>query len=321
MISVALCTYNGGKYIREQLESILFQTEPVGEIVICDDGSTDDTIPIIQQISAKYTGVIKLVQNTSQLGVCANFMQALSLCKGDIVFLSDQDDIWYTNKVEVMSRYLMTHPKIDLVFSDAIFMGGPLDGLKITENIALPQENKRMFSVGLALELSMYQVFAAGSSTAIRKKLIGEIPRPIPAIPMHDYFLQYEAAKRDAIAYLDIPLHHYRMHSEQSSGAGIYQKEILHSIRLKTLSEVWPNPKVLAYVKSDIDQNPRIKARLEYMTERNRLLHDFLGPVKVLTRPLTYHHLYRHNAWRVMKYDITRSVKYTISRFVKKVQR
>ena len=321
MISVALCTYNGGKYIREQLESILCQTEPVGEIIICDDGRTDDTIPTIQQISTKNAGIIKLVKNPTQLGVCANFMQALSLCKGDIVFLSDQDDVWYTNKVEVMSRYLMTHPKIDLVFSDAKFMGGHLDGLRMTENLSFPQENKKMFSAGLCFELSLFQVFVLGSSMAIRKKLLDRIPLHCPPIPSHDYYLQYEASKQDVIAYLNTPLYHYRMHHEQSSGAGIKQREILQSIQLSPLCEVWPNPMVLAYVKNDIDQNPRIKARLEYMTERNRLLHDFLGPVKVLTRPLTYHHLYRHNAWRVMKYDMTRSVKYTISRFIKKVQR
>ena len=79
MLSVALCTYNGEKYIREQIESIINQTMLVDEIVVCDDGSTDDTLNVIKQINAETPVNIRIYQNETNLGVCANFQKAVKL--------------------------------------------------------------------------------------------------------------------------------------------------------------------------------------------------------------------------------------------------
>lgn len=79
-ISVALCTYNGSKYIEEQLRSILNQTMQVDEIVICDDGSRDDTIQIIEEVKKEALTDIRIYRNETNLGVCANFQKAVDLC-------------------------------------------------------------------------------------------------------------------------------------------------------------------------------------------------------------------------------------------------
>jgi len=92
-ISVALCTYNGELYLREQLESILKQTFPPDEIIICDDGSTDTTIKILEEFRRKSFIPVKVYYNKENLGVSKNFEKAISLCSGDIIFLSDQDDV------------------------------------------------------------------------------------------------------------------------------------------------------------------------------------------------------------------------------------
>ena len=113
-VSVAMCTYNGALYIEEQLRSILAQTVPVNEIVICDDGSTDATISVIEKVrkDVERLGMrLLLKENRTPLGVNANFEKAMGLCSGDIIFLSDQDDVWESNKVETIKRYFEEHPK------------------------------------------------------------------------------------------------------------------------------------------------------------------------------------------------------------------
>src|SRR4051812_35139545 len=100
-LSVALCTFNGDKFLVEQLESILSQDLPVDEIIVCDDRSSDETLYLIDTFIRKYPGVIKLHQNESTLTSIRNFEKAIGLCTGDIVFLSDQDDVWLPEKTKI----------------------------------------------------------------------------------------------------------------------------------------------------------------------------------------------------------------------------
>jgi len=113
MISVCIATYNGEKYIKEQIESILPQLAPNDEIIISDDGSTDDTLKIIEDLHCSH---IRIVVNKGEHGYTPNFENAISQAKGDIIFICDQDDIWLPNKVETMARRLEEY---DMVISDA----------------------------------------------------------------------------------------------------------------------------------------------------------------------------------------------------------
>lgn len=101
MISVVMATYNGERYIKEQLESILFQTRKPDEIIINDDRSIDGTVDIIADIKKKYNAPIILKVNEKRLGYAQNFREAIRRTKGEIVFLSDQDDVWLENKIEI----------------------------------------------------------------------------------------------------------------------------------------------------------------------------------------------------------------------------
>ena len=101
MISIAMTTYNGEKYIERQLESIFSQTLPADEIIICDDASKDRTVEIINRfIEKNQTDKIRLVHNQENLGYIRNFHKAISLTRGDYIFLADQDDVWHADKIE-----------------------------------------------------------------------------------------------------------------------------------------------------------------------------------------------------------------------------
>ncbi len=104
-ISIAIATYNGERFLREQLDSLYAQTHPADEIVVCDDRSKDGTAAILEEYHQKYG--LKYHINEHQLGVNANFFKAMSLCTGDFVSICDQDDVWYPNKIETLYNHLI----------------------------------------------------------------------------------------------------------------------------------------------------------------------------------------------------------------------
>ncbi|MDP5231997.1 MAG: glycosyltransferase [Cellulophaga sp.] len=125
MISVCIATYNGEKYIEEQLLSILKQLGETDEIIISDDGSKDKTLALAKNLDSR----IKIVYNTKERGYTKNFENAISNANGDYIFLSDQDDVWVDNKVEIMMSYLKS---FDLVISDAEVCNSILEKTGVT---------------------------------------------------------------------------------------------------------------------------------------------------------------------------------------------
>ena len=103
MISVCIPTFNGEKFIKQQLDSILNQSMPVDEIIISDDSSSDNTVKIIKSYN---NNRIKLIENQTFKSPIFNLENALKKANGDYIFLADQDDIWYDNKVEIMMKHL-----------------------------------------------------------------------------------------------------------------------------------------------------------------------------------------------------------------------
>ena len=131
-VSVAMCTYNGERYVEEQLMSFAAQTRLPDEIVICDDGSADDTIKIASEISEHLPFPVRIYENSENLGVTKNFEKALQLCVGDIIFFSDQDDILMPEKIETIIEEFRNEPDIGYVFSDARIVDEALHPLGYT---------------------------------------------------------------------------------------------------------------------------------------------------------------------------------------------
>ncbi len=115
-VSVVMATYNGRKYISRQLNSICNQSRLPDEVLIFDDCSTDDTVCLVKQfVKERNLKNWHVIKNENNLGWKANFAQGIARAKGDIVFLSDQDDVWDADKIEVMCKNMEEHPGIGVL--------------------------------------------------------------------------------------------------------------------------------------------------------------------------------------------------------------
>lgn len=206
-VSIALATYNGEKFIREQLDSILQQSITNWELIICDDCSTDSTLQILNQYSSKDLR-IKIFKNEINLGFKNNFEKAISLCSGDYIALSDQDDVWTRNHLETLLDNLGEN---DLVGANAFLsdenakpMG--IDLLSCSKIDFLPKTKDECFFY--LLHSNIFQ----GSACLFRKSLVQKA-LPIPKIvKFHDYWLALTAASRNGVAYVNECILYYRQH-------------------------------------------------------------------------------------------------------------
>lgn len=222
MISVALCTYNGALFINQQLESIVNQTHPVDEIVVCDDRSTDDTVKIIESFASQHPSIIvRLIINDNVLGVRMNFEKALNTCNGDIKFLSDQDDIWFPNKVETIVEYFQTNTDKSVVFSNANLINSeskPYSKYDLFDCIGLDNNGLQLCDKGYYMNVFLTNGRAYGCTMAIRKEVVCKFDYPTKLY--HDYILTIEAILNNNLGYIKEPLMQYRIHNEQTSGIG-----------------------------------------------------------------------------------------------------
>lgn len=217
--SVAICTYNGEKYVQSQIESILNQTEPVYEIIICDDGSTDNTISILTNI-AKSDKRIKIIINEKNLGYIKNFEKALNLCQGDWIFLSDQDDLWDTKKVEIYKHAIETNKEIlGLVFGNAQLINEKNESLNETlYNLVIKNNLKSIEKINNPenmLSSLLNGNFMTGATIAVRKDLLTKIV-PFSSKFVHDRWLGITISLLGyKTGYINEIATYYRIHKDQ----------------------------------------------------------------------------------------------------------
>ena len=251
-LSIALCTYNGSKFLREQLQSLADQTLQPFEVVITDDCSTDDTISIIQEFSNLLN--IKVFINESPLKVTKNFEKAISLCSGDIILMCDQDDIWHTDKLAKVNLYFQENPSQWAVFCDADLVDelGESLGKNFWSVVRFQQPQIQQFKGGRAVEILLAGNRSAGCMMAFRRELIKNIvpfPTHIPLM-IHDNWITIVAAMLDKIGLVEEKLNSYRQHSFQQIGT--HAKEAGKSISLKDRFSRPRNEKLAPFLeKSD----------------------------------------------------------------------
>ena len=220
MISVCMATFNGGKFIREQLESILSQLPPDAEIIIADDGSTDDTLLVVDSLKESR---IRVLPAERHLGVIYNFERALRASKGEIVFLADQDDVWLPGKVEMCLAALN---EADLVMHDA-FLLGLSDAFESAWVRTGKLSDIRTYRSGVVA--NWWKNSFTGCCMAFRRNVLDKA-LPFPKnLPMHDQWLGLVAEKYFKVSYVNEPLVEYRQHSSnathiEKSPAGVLQK-------------------------------------------------------------------------------------------------
>lgn len=221
-ISVCMATYNGEKYIKEQLDSILCQIVENDEVIISDDSSTDNTVEIINAFNDDR---IKIYKNEKEKGYTRNFENALEKASGDIIFLSDQDDIWIEDKVKKMTEILENY---DFVVSDNSIVNENLE--VINKSHFEVYKTKNGFLTNLLLPRYV------GACMAFKKNVLQKsLPFPNNAkLSAHDYWISLIAEMYFKSYKLDEQLLLYRRHGSNASSGGEKSKNSLsHKLKVR----------------------------------------------------------------------------------------
>ena len=219
-LSVAMCIYNGAQYLQEQLDSIAAQSRLPNELVVCNDGSTDATLQVLERFQEKAPFSVRIYCNETRLGPTKNFEKAISLCRGDIIALSDQDDVWMPRKLERLERALEDHPDAGYVFSDALVVDEGLRPLGYTmwNRVSFTTRRRRRFEQGYQLEVLLKHNVVTGATMAFRAELRDWI-LPIPNQWVHDAWIALLASASGAGGiFIEEPLIKYRQHPNQAIG-------------------------------------------------------------------------------------------------------
>ncbi len=291
-ISIALCTYNGAKFLAEQLDSFLEQTRLPDELVVGDDCSNDKTVQIIEDFAKTAPFLVRLEINKKNLGSTKNFEQTILRCAGDLIFLSDQDDVWMPEKLEKIIAAFEKSDKIGMVFSDAVLVGENLEPLGYNLwDFSFTKEEQQRAKERKMLEVLIDRNVVTGATMAFRAHLrdfFSPIPTDIPLI-VHDGWIALIIASISNIIFIKHPLVEYRQHSSQQLGIDWqvkqrlkrqtkrqnYEESILSQIknlkRLEKLAEVIRNrPRLLSYGKKAL-----IEQTIKSSTETNQKIRHY----------------------------------------------
>ncbi len=228
MISVCIATYNGEKYIKEQLLSILCQLGPDDEVIISDDGSTDNTIPTINRLSDNR---IRVIEGPHRHSPTYNFEYAIKEAKGEYTFLSDQDDIWKKDKVKIFLKWLQTY---DCIVSDAEVTDENLRTISPSLYEILNIKRGRIYN-------TIWKNGYTGCCMAFNRN-VKNAALPFPKdIPMHDIWIGNVAAYMYKVKFIDNKLIYFRRHASTNSCNGkgsrysLWQKISFRWIIIKNL--------------------------------------------------------------------------------------
>jgi len=204
-IAIAMATYNGAQYIQEQLQSFVDQTRQPDELIITDDCSTDQTEAIVREFAKIAPFTVEFQRNEKNLGYCGNFNAALMKTTGALVFLSDQDDVWFPEKIEHMIGVAERNPDALVVMNDAALTDGGLNEVGLTKA-------GQIRSAGFTMDS-----FVMGCCCAVRRELL-DFCLPIPAgVKGHDNWLVQFADGLNAKVVDPVVLQYYRRHESNES--------------------------------------------------------------------------------------------------------
>ncbi len=202
-VSIALCTYNSGRYLVPLFESLLTQTVAPNEIICCDDCSTDDTKEVLLKLQKQYPSIVKIYLNEKNIGYIKNFEQCLGICSNEMIAIADHDDIWLPRKVEKLLNCL---GQSLLAYSDSIFMdseGNIMNRQISTQYNLVTHPDPRAFAFSNCV----------WGHTALLKKELLKYAFPIPPNAPYDIWLGFIAASVSSVSYINEPLTLWRQHS------------------------------------------------------------------------------------------------------------
>lgn len=243
--SVAVCTYNGEKFIEDQLNSIVNQTIKPCQIVISDDSSKDRTIEIAEAVLRK-SGIDYVINiNKPGLGITKNFDKSFTLCKGDIIFPSDQDNVWEENYIESMLQVFAEDSTLNLVYCNGYVTDENLNRIKPTfSDSEMNVSDKETFLRKAVTK----QFFPHGHTIAVKRDFA---VRSIPSGFYYDEWLTMCASAERSVGSVNKNLVNFRRHAAANSPSegGGDQNNVLQQINKKNFDQyfIWPGLQSEAY--------------------------------------------------------------------------
>lgn len=256
MISVAMTTFNGEKYIEKQIESIIHQSLPVDEIIVCDDGSTDHTVELLK----KYD--VTLIQNFQNLGYKLNFKQAMEKCNGDYIFLCDQDDIWEKDKVKDMMQIMESHKNIHVLASSFTYIDGQDQMILTTLNKGYSNNNlynKEVAKNDLVSVLTdefIYGNYFQGCALVMDKQTRDFVVHHFDDRLPHDWIISLYASIDGGMYFYNKSEFKYRIHNDNSIGVStLNQSATQHVNRAYQFEERYQKARDALYVLDVLKSN------------------------------------------------------------------
>lgn len=207
-LSIAMTTYNGAGYLTAQLDSFRAQLRLPDELVVCDDGSTDETLELLESFAETAAFDVRVIRNATNLGHERNFSKAVDLCRGDIIFLADQDDVWFPEKLAAVEAAFSDDPNALLFVNDVLITDG---NLVPTGRTVLGQTRAAGVLGANAKSLTL------GCATAFRSRL-RHLVAPIPALDYgHDTWIHDFTDILGGRRLLPAVLQLYRRHEHNAS--------------------------------------------------------------------------------------------------------
>jgi len=255
-ISVVLCTYNGAQFLQCQLDSLLTQTVLPDELIVSDDGSSDETRQIVTQFEKKAPFQVRWWTNDVRLGAAQNFGHAVTLASGDLIALCDQDDQWLPAKLAEADQRFRRDPRLEAVFSDGLVVDSKLEsaGYTLWQHVGISGSERARILRGECFEVLLKHVAVTGATLTIRNSLLSRA-LPIPPGWMHDAWFALIAAASSNLTAIPSALIRYRQHDSNEIGA-----------RHKSLAERWYEATALnreSYYGGEIARYRAAKQRLE----------------------------------------------------------
>jgi len=230
-VSIAMCTFNGERYVEEQLHSIGKQTVLPFELVICDDGSSDGTLRLVRAFGEQAPFPVRIVVNAQRLGSTKNFEKAIAICAGDVISLCDQDDIWYPDRLQTLVSMLLEDESLGGVFSDGDLIGpnGEPKQTTLWQSFLFQSADQEAMEQGLAEQVLFRRSVVTGATLAFRSSLREKL-LPIPISWVHDGWLAWMLSMNSKLGLCSKRLIAYRIHPSQQIGAPTSQLSFLRSM-------------------------------------------------------------------------------------------
>lgn len=276
-VSIAIALYNGAKFIEKQLDTLRLQTVEPNQVVLCDDGSTDNTVDIVNDYIDRYSlqDKWKLYKNPENLGYAKNFYHTMELCDCDLIYLCDQDDIWREDKIEKMNKIMSENSNINLLSCKH----GIIDAQGNKMNSVLERKCNASEEIKLiSIDNIMHSYHWPGMAMCIRCEFFKEILPSIQSLKLaHDMVFALISADRDSFFEYDYIGVYHRRHDNNAANEESRISKLLNLKRklrdIKVYNDLLSGVLSATLPLSELTQN-KIKSKLEFSLLREKSLKE-----------------------------------------------